>query len=370
MNASRLLQVVELMRAVEAQGGLQNLLAGSVASSLQNLVGNPSAAQWQTALRDGLNQLASSQNVALTRLGPEDRKAIKELNGQEFFLDDLSDVVDRLVQANAATLQVAVNELMPFVQRRGEFLAGLEALARHLREMGLEEPPLGPGEAELGVRIPRPVFSNSLEGLQAELRALNRIVRALSEVATGSPDVAEVRRISTSDPLFVLGLPLATILLFGRLVNWSLGVWKQVEEIRLVRAQVRKLDIESSARMADEMEKDIEAKVREQVEAKVKELLGDRFEQTGRPQEQRTDLIQVLNLLLDRIQKGVTIEVRLGPPPPEPSEGSDNPAARVRAEDYAALAQVRRQLVFPTFSEEPLVFLSKPANDDVGPAAE
>lgn len=370
MNASRLLQVIEIMRAVEAQGGLQNILANGVAANLQNLVSNPSAPQLQISLRDALNQLAEAQKAALARLGPESRAAIEELRAREYLLDDLADMVDRLVQANAATLQVALNELMPFIQRRAQFIVGLDALAGYLREMGLEEPALAPGEAELGVRIPRIVFSNSLEGLQAELKALNRIVRALSEVATGSPDIAEVRRISTSDPLFVLGLPLATILLFGKLVTWGLGVWKEVEHIRLVRAQVRKLGIESSEKLAETMEKDIASKVNQQLEAKVKELLGSRYEDSGRPQEQRTDLTQVLGLLLDRIQRGVTIEVRLGPPPPARTEGEDESTGRVLAENYAALTAVRRQLVFPKFSEDPLLFLSKPANDDAGPDTE
>ncbi|MBS7792458.1 hypothetical protein KTR66_20870 [Roseococcus sp. SDR] len=365
MNASRLLEIVERMRATEAHGGLQNLLVNSVMSSLQNLVSSPNSPQWQTSLRDGLTQLSDAQTAATKSLGPEDRKAFAELRGAEFLLNDLAEMVDGVVQANAATLQVAANELAPFIQRRADFLTGLDALSRHLRELGLEEPPLEAGEAELGIRLPRTVFSNSLDGLQQELKTINRIIRAVSEAVSGSPDTAEVRRISTSDPLFTLGLPLATILAIGKLVTWGLGVWKQVEDIRLVRAQTRKLDIENSAALAEMYEKAIEKKVNGLVEAKVREMLGVRYEEAGRAQEQRTDLTQVLGILLDQLQKGITIEVRLGPPPPEQADGErEDEQGRVRKANYAELAEVRQKLLFPTFSDEPLKFLAKPANDD------
>lgn len=370
MNASRLLEIVERMRAVEASGGIQNLLANSVMSSLQNLVGSPNSPQWQTSLRDGLTQLANAQMSAVSDLGPEDRKAFEELHAKEFLLNDLAEMVDSIVQANAATLQAAVNELAPFVQRRANFLAGLDALATHLRELGLEEPPLAAGEAELGIRVPRVAFSNSLDGLQQELRTLNRIIRAVSEAVSGSPDTAEIRRISTSDPLFILGLPLATILAVGKLVKWGLEVWKQVEDIRLVRAQSRKLDIEESAAMADIYERAIEKKVNGLVESKVRELLGPRYEEAGRPQEQRTDLTHVLGILLDQLQKGITIEVRLGPQPSPPADdGSDDDQAKLQRSNYAELTKVRQQLLFPEFSDEPLKFLGKPANDDANDGA-
>ncbi|WP_368418449.1 hypothetical protein [Rhodovarius sp.] len=148
-------------------------------------------------------------------------------------------------------------------------------------------------------------------------------------------------------------------------VTWALDTWKKVEEIRKVRADVRKLELENAATIADQLEKEIEDKVKLLVDAEVKMILGKRFEEEGRAQEQRVDLTQVLGLVLDQVQKGVTIQVRLGPPPP--ADGPDvAPAVKTRSRQFAELAQVRQKLSFPRFSEEPLTFLSRPANDDKG----
>ncbi len=192
------------MRRMEASSGIQGILQDPIANNLQQLAASPGTEQWQTALSESLTQLEAAQERALSGIGPEDREAIGELGGSRFFLDNKSEYIKQLIQNNAATLQVASNELQAKNQERASFINGLEAISTNMHAMGINIPPLGEGEAELGIKIPRTAFSNTLEGLQAELRLLNRIIRALSEVASGSPDVAEVRQISTSDPLFVL----------------------------------------------------------------------------------------------------------------------------------------------------------------------
>ena len=94
---------------------------------------------------------------------------------------------------------------------------------------------------EIGITIPRKLFDNNLDGLIAELKEIRFILRAFSEVSTGSVEPVILRQISTTDPLFFLGMPAETIAAVGAAVTWVLSTWRQIEEIRNVRAETQNL---------------------------------------------------------------------------------------------------------------------------------
>lgn len=362
MNTQRLLQIVEAMNAAEKQFNLQNIMTNEVFNSIQNLASSPTTAGLQESFRAALDRLASAEHAMASTFSPDVAEAIRTLKGHEFFLGGLADSIEDLTSANVATLAVVASRVSEMMQRRQEYLASIETLASLLLAVGVEALPLSSGGAELGVTIPRLVFDNTLDGLQKELKDLNRIIRALSEAATGSVDEAEVLEISTTDPVFVLGLSVSTILMVARSFTWALNTWKQVEDIRKVRADIRKLDIESGFAMAKMAEEAIEKKVRALVGAQVDALLGDRARLEGRPQEQRTDLRMALEMVLDRVQRGVTIEVRLGPPTPSPAENAST-ESKQDAATFKSLQETSRELMFPRQIGEPLGFLAPPAND-------
>lgn len=78
------------------------------------------------------------------------------------------------------------------------------------------------GEAEVSFLMPRSIFDNSFEGLIDELEELKFIVRTFSEISTGGIEEVTVGQISTSDPLFSLGMNPETVLLLGAAVSWAL----------------------------------------------------------------------------------------------------------------------------------------------------
>lgn len=356
MNASRLLQVVEVMRASEARVNLQSILTSQVATNLQNLASNPQQAQYQEGLRTGIDALGKAQQRMLASFGPEDVKAIEELKGSSYFVEDLGSKVDVIIGTNQATLAVASRVVQEFVKERNDYLTDLQNISEILPAIGIDAQPLQPGEVELGVTMPRGLFSNTLDGLQSELKVLNRMVRSMSEAATGSVEQAVIVQISTTDPLFVLGLPMDVVVMIGGCVNWALATWKQVEEIRKVRADVRKLNLDASKAMVESLEDSMKRKVNNLIDDKVREILGDKAADAGRPQEQRNDLCQVLTILLDKVSQGMTFEIRLGPPP-KPVEES-TPEQEELASKFSQLQATRSKLVFPKTDGEPMSFLS------------
>jgi hypothetical protein len=124
----------------------------------------------------------------------------------------------------------------------------------------------------------------------------------------------EVHQISSSDPTFVFGLNPATIATIGVTVSWLLAKWKDIEEIRKVRAETKKLGIESALKSFDDR---IDAVIKEGIEKRTTELISNFTGDAGRKNELENHLIWAMRSLLARIERGMTIEIRVTPNEPD-----------------------------------------------------
>jgi hypothetical protein len=87
-------------------------------------------------------------------------------------------------------------------------------------------------------------FSDSvgqLRDISTQLRgrlqpAQIELIGAFSELATGTVEKIQVHQISTSDPQFFFGMNPVTIASIGGAITWALNTWKQVADVRRVRA--------------------------------------------------------------------------------------------------------------------------------------
>jgi hypothetical protein len=198
------------------------------------------------------------------------------------------------------------------------------------------------GQAEIGILLPRELFQNHLRELIDELRTLNRVIRAFSEVATGAPEPIEVHQISTSDPVFFFGISATTIAFFGKAVRWALNTWKQVEEIKKVRADAQRIRAFTDKEMKDIFDTKIDESIKNAIETHVKELLPpDKSE--PRHHELRNDLVWALDSILTRVERGMTVEIRFLPP----AATADAEAKTVASADFETLAQIAPELKFP-----------------------
>jgi hypothetical protein len=203
--------------------------------------------------------------------------------------------------------------------------------------------------------LPRELFKNELESLIKELGEIRFILRALSELATGSAEPIEVGQISTSDPQFFLHINVATIVLIGGAVTWALNTWKQVEDIRKVRAETRKLPAFSEKEVEEIFDKKIKSSIDEAIESKTDDLLSQIVDKSERTREQRQHLKVALESLLARIERGMTVEIRFLPPAATTEAvGNETPEAAA----FASLKHITPQLVFPEAAENPVLQLS------------
>jgi hypothetical protein len=190
-----------------------------------------------------------------------------------------------------------------------------------------------------------------------ELRDINHIIRAFSEVATGAPEEVRVRDISSSDPQFFFGLDPATIAMLAAAVTWALHTWAKVEDIRKARAEVRKINVLTEV----EVDKLFDTKIKEHIEAaletKVTELSAQ-LEKSPRANEQRNDLNWALRSILAHIERGMLVEVRFIPPAAAKAveAGADAPPASI-PETFQKLDLLKRELVFPEQGGAPILQL-------------
>lgn len=210
------------------------------------------------------------------------------------------------------------------------------------------------GKLRLGSFLPRSLFHNDFEKLIDELEELDFILRAFSELATGSVETIEVHQISTSDPQFFFGLSPVTIAAIGTAITWALNTWKQVEDVRKVRAETRKLSAFSEKEVDDIFDRKIKSIMGTSIDAETKRLLADTGTRGGRVYEQGEHLKRALESILARVERGMTVEIRALPPPKGP-EG--NAAETAAFEEIKAMAPT---LLFPKPDPNPVLPLPPP----------
>ncbi len=203
MNAERLHAVVKVLRnemtSRNLVGNFQNLV-----NFLQAVV-QQSNASTQQNLASGIQAFNSAvSDSAIDEFSPGWKEMLEQIGGSRFFGQKLKTKVEQTLAANQLTPTVAYNELNNLLAEMQKFHQALESgsLAFSAFKIGSEE--LDPGQAEIGMLIPRDAVRNQLGELTSELEDLAFILNTFSEVATGKPDDLIVRTVSTSEFLVYL----------------------------------------------------------------------------------------------------------------------------------------------------------------------
>lgn len=355
MNASRLLEVVQLLLNVERRKKPQDSLSG-VSSALTALVGSPAQPAQQSEFAQSLERLRSVLDEVRSTFQPAQVKLLEEIGAARYFTDNLADEIAGWVSENVATPAVAQERVAALIAERDAFVTQLKQLRENLTSLGIEVSGLEEGQAEIGFLIPRDLFNNEFEHLLSELNVIKRVIRAFSEAATGSVEQVEVRQISTSDPLFFFGLSPATIAMIGAAITWALHTWKQVEEIRQVRAQTAKIEMLKDDPIEKLFEDRIKQHVASSVAAHTAEILKEIKDQKGRKNEQEAQLTWALESIISRVERGMTVEIRMLPPPkPKVAEGEEPPPPPPPV--FEDLGRISGELVFPKIEGAPVLEL-------------
>jgi len=309
-----------------------------------------------------LKLLTEQVNRFAARYDSAQSKTLETIGAHKFFSKHLIETIQKAFNDNAMTpavVQRLVNELS---SQRQTYIQDLESITKNFAAIGIEADNLKAGEAEIGFKIPRELFHDELKGLIDELSVINMVIRAFSEATSGKTEAIKVRQISTSDPQFFFGLDPLTIVAIGTAVKWALSQWREIEEIRRVRAETRKLSSFSGEDIEAIFDNKIKQTIDKAIAEKADEIIGKNDGQAGRGPELRNHLAWALKSILARVERGMTVEIRfLSPPEPQTSEGS---AENKEAAAFTALQEIAPKLVFPPADPTPILSLPPTKPED------
>src|ERR1700733_6581631 len=302
MNAARLRELSDLLVSVEGKFNLQTILQNMV-NDLNQIICNPTPPAFQTQFAQNFARLRATWSQMTESFSPAQAKLLVEIGAAPYFIDDVPLQIETVTKENNVTPAVTKDAVEKIRGAREQYLTTIRELRDRLQTLGIEAYKLEPDTAEIGLLLPREMFGNELGGLINELRVLNRIIRAFSEIAVGQAEPVEVHQISTSDPVFFFGIAPATVALLAGAVRWAIQTWKEVEEIRKIRAETLKLKSFAPEEVDKIFGEKIEKQIAIAVDEKVDELVAIQ-DGVGRHHEQRNDLKWALNSILGRVERG------------------------------------------------------------------
>lgn len=349
MNTSRLLKLVTDLLEAEAKAGAQEKLV-AFRDAFAALVSSPQDQATQTAMVVALRQLEKAVGHLHNTFTPVDLDNISAIRGLPQFSPDLVSNIKRHIDANALTPSVAQTPINNATSKREAYINGLISLKTQLELLGFEPTTVQPGEAEIGVLFPGELFENELGPLAKELGTLNNILSIFSEVAVGDHRGVAVKAISTSDPIFFLGMEVATVATVAASITWILGTIKQVLGIKELINRGTELELpEEKLKLFEE---EIDRKIYASINERVDEILDGRKDDPGRINELRNGLLWGHKSLLARLERGMRIELNFIPPPQPESEQT--------SENFTRLAESAKRLSYPEPTGRPVTDLPPP----------
>lgn len=357
MNTSRLRELVDLLLDREKQQAIQQIL-NELNQALSQLISQPQNANFQTQFAQTVDKLNAATQALRASFEPAQIPLLQEIGADKYFIYDFAEDLANSIRANPLTPAVTQQKLSEFLTQRQSYLDLITRLHDSLEALSIRKSTLQPGDAEIGFLLPRSLFNNRLDPLIKELRDILRIIRAFSEVTLGVIEEVEVRDISTTDPMFFLHFNPTVIAAIGGAVAWALNTWRQVEEIRRVRAETRKSNVLTEKEATDVFDKKINEKIETAIDAKVNELAKD-DDKPGRAKEQRIDLKWALESIMAHVERGMIVEVRFVSPPAKAAVEGEPETGRV-SDPFKSLGEVAPQLTFPKMEGPPILKLPQP----------
>jgi hypothetical protein len=358
MDTGRLRSTIEILLEEEAELGIDSKIQALV-TDLSNLSSSPSEQSYQVSVKRSLDNLKQVFKKLVLEEDPTFVPYAEIVRAMPFFGRELLVTIEGLIAENQMTPAAAVQAISAIQSERQNYLGQLRTLDTSLQALGIGAEQLEEGDSQIGFRIPREIFDNELKGWVSELRELSKIIRPFSEIATGSTENIEIGEISTTDPIIFLILSAPTIAMIRRAVSWSLDQWKKVEDIRKVRAETRRINIDNGGAL-DDIVASFEERIKSVVDASVRqfsaELVGPE-ERQGRQHELVTEMQHSLASMLARIERGMTIELRYLPRSDADAASPEEVSAMSDMDDTIPL------LKFPPASPSPVLTLPRPPSE-------
>ena len=333
--------------------------------ALQNQVNAPQEPSYQQEVSTALQQLSESLAAAESNAFPPTwEQALEELGVQGLIGQPLADAVREVFERNQITPSVAHEEIEALTTRLEALASALDQLLDGLSHLRVGSEDLDPGEAEVGILIPRAVVSNELSQLGDEFVELQKLLGPFFEIVTGSRPAVEVRAISSTDFGVFLEIAPEVAAFLAITVERVVALYKSLLEIRTLRQGLRDQGVpDASLTGVDEHANE---HMTTGIAAAVDELVEERTGiESGRRNELKTELRLALQAIANRIDKGYNIDVRAEDPEASDEE-DDSTSVDDLAQAFRTIANVAPGLRFINRSGQPILSLPEAAPSDDG----
>jgi len=360
MNAERLRELSEFLERENTRLEIQRRLE-ALRNALQQLGSSPGDSDSQNAVVQSRNQFEDSIVNFVVSLTPALRASIGEIKGTPYFTEALASNVREAIDSNAMTPAVAHQRVGAIFDGRREYLDNLERANASLAALGIRTPETYDGEAEVGFLLPRGLFDNQLDNFSKELSQIDRIARTYSELVTGSVTPPTLRQISSTDPLIFVGVQIGVVIAIARSITWMLETWKKALEIKSLYGDAKALNLPEQ--LLKGFEDSIKKHVDESIEHHTNQLMAQYTVAEDRQNEMRTALRFGMRYLIERIERGMQVEVRYLRDGKQ--EGAkDGPPGGPTEEQLVQLREIAKDLSFPAVTGEPLLKLAATIADE------
>ena len=350
MNLGEAIDVINAALELDRAHGVQNKIQ-EVLNAISNMASNPQDSNFQTELAANLKGAGTSIKSAAAELSPAEHERLRKLGALNYFDPSLLDQIVNWINSNPSTPAVARDSIQEMVNERSSVLEAFASTKKLAMRLGWAADIDHDKIAEIGFTIPLAIFENRFDNFIKELEFLKRFVGSVYEAQGQDGSDIEVASLSTTDPLILLAVSLYVAKTVGQTITWALGSWKSVEEIREIRSKVANIKAFSPEEVAV-----YDHKITDQISAEIKTeaaRLVAGMKEGVRKNELENAFNIYLRQLLARIERGMTVEIKLLEAP----EGTEDASEEEKAE-FAALSDM---LAFPKPSGEPVLKLTDEA---------
>jgi hypothetical protein len=299
------------------------------------------------------SEASTSNDYPATWLGALEELGVDRLSGGR-----LGETIREIFERNQITPSVAAAEVGDLYSEVEAMSTRLDELVAGLAHFGIGSEELEPGEAEVGVLIPRGAVNNQLGVLGDEFQRLQKVFGPFLELGTGSRPPVEVVTIASTDFGVFLDVAPKAAMFVAVAVERIVALYKTLLEIRKLRQ-----DIENQGVPAESLE-GIDEHAKSVMESGIEEIAADLIANApatldnGRRNELENELRVALNSIANRIDAGFNIDVR-----GEAEEAADGEEP---SDDAAAIQAVRDaspNLKFINRSGRPILSLPEETGD-------
>jgi len=343
MTSQKLYATLKFLEALDSKHGLQKSLE-AIVQALTNLVSSPAQPQYQSTLASALSSFETAASKLGESITPSQYSAIKDMGGEEFFDPLIADKVKVSVQTNAMTPSVAKDFVQQLSSKRSTFLSTVREARQNLETLGIREAEMEADSADIAFLIPRDIFDNQLGSLAKELIFISRLMQDFSEGVTGQAEQVKLEQLSSSIPTVALLAGVGVIGAVATVVNKFLEAWEKIERIRRMRAELAEMGLKGTA--LEELTEQITTTVEEVVEESTQIVLVNYKGDEGRKQELGNAVRKHARRLFGQIERGLTIEVRVG-------ARTDKDAESQKA--LKTIDNLGKTMQFPLIAKEPIL---------------